>query len=141
MDIFRMFLSEHLGPSVARKFFSWTKHDKNNKLWTFLNPTSTNNYRFRCNFTEKTGKIGILVFEKKCWKIHRKDAFVPKTAFRISLKLYIATYNYLYSLDWEKSKVFFIMFCPGKKFLATIGSKTLDKKSNKWPFLRLILVY
>jgi hypothetical protein len=36
------------------------------------------------------------------------DAFVPKTAFRIShisLKIFIATY--LYSLDSEKSKVYF----------------------------------
>jgi hypothetical protein len=39
--------------------------------------------------------------------VHRKNAFVLKTAFRISLKIYLATYDYL--LDSEKSKVFFNM--------------------------------
>jgi hypothetical protein len=53
---------------------------------------------FRCNFIEKTGKIGTLVFEKNVEKYieKRKNAFVPKIAFRISLKIYMAAYDYLY---------------------------------------------
>jgi hypothetical protein len=68
-------------------------------------------------------------------KIHRKNAFVLKNVFRISrisLKIYMSTYDYLYSLDSEKSKVyFFIMFCQGKKILATLDPRTSDKKIRK----------
>jgi hypothetical protein len=49
--------------------------------------------------------------------------------FQFSQWNYIETYNYLYLLDSKKSKVyFFIMFCPRKKNLATLGLKTSDKK-------------
>ena len=71
-----------------------------------MHPTSTNSSRFRCNTTEKTEKLGTLVFEKML-KNTLKNAFVLKTAFRISLKIYITTYKHLYLLDSEKSKVYF----------------------------------
>jgi hypothetical protein len=56
---------------------------------------------------KKTEKFGTLVL-KKCYIIHRKNAFVLKSAFRISLKIYTATYDYFYLLDSEKSKVYFL---------------------------------
>jgi hypothetical protein len=40
----------------------------------------------------------------------------------------------------KKSKIYFlIMVCREKKILATLGPKLWIKKSEKWPFLRLIL--
>jgi hypothetical protein len=116
------------------KIFSCTKHDKKNKLWTFLNPMSINSYRFRCNFTEKTGKIGILVFEKM-FKKHMEKTFLyqkAKTAFRISrisLKIYMSVYDYLYSLDSKVQRLFFYYVLSRKKILASLGPKTSDKKN------------
>jgi hypothetical protein len=52
MVIFRIFLPEVLGSSVAKKILSTTNHDK---TLTFLNPTSTNSHRLACTFSEKCG--------------------------------------------------------------------------------------
>jgi hypothetical protein len=77
-----------------------------NRLLYFLNPTSINSYRFRFNFTEKTGKIGTPVFEfffeKYIEKTLEKTLLYQKLLFE-----FLETYTYLHLLDLEKSKVYF----------------------------------
>jgi hypothetical protein len=65
---------------------------------------------------------------KKCWKIHRKNIFVLKTAFHISLVFWKYTWQPITICTcWtQKSLKFFLSW--KKIILATLCPKTLDKK-------------
>jgi hypothetical protein len=53
----------------------------------------------------------------------------------------MATYNYLYLLDSEKSKVYFLSwFVVEKEFPGQTRPKTSDKIIKKIPFLRLVKI-
>ena len=140
MIIFRIFLSEILGPSVARNFFSWTQHDKKINFRLFwikqvqivigfdvISLRKLENSSFWKNvekYLEKTLLFqellsGFLVF---LWKYTWQPMTICTCWIKKSLKF-----------------IFLLCFVPEKKFLATLGPKTSDKKSDKWSFLRLIL--
>ena len=127
------------GPSVARKFFF------DDKPWQKIN--------FRLFWIQQVQiVIGCHIYFQRNTRYTESSfwyksifsmyflTFFHKLGFRIfqfSQWNYINTYNCLYLLDSEKSKVYFLScFVVEKKFLATLGPKALDEK---WPFLRLIL--
>jgi hypothetical protein len=83
-----------------------------------LNSNSRNCHKFTCVFTEKTGKLGILVFEKMCtrvvkyiekWARNTKKSFfhsIHSENFGQVFNIHSENFGHKYRKKWTISMVF-----------------------------------
>jgi hypothetical protein len=131
MFIFLFIFSEILSPSVARKFFSWTKHDRKINFKLFWIQRVQIVIGCHVYFHRNTRNTESSFWYKSVLSMYFSTVF-QKRIFQFSQWNYIETYKYLYSLDSEKSKPPFLsFFVKGKKSPGQTRPQNFGQKIRK----------